>query len=180
MSNLTVITAPTLEPVSVAELKKVLRVDYGDDDARLRALIKAGRVWAEHYTNLHIMPQTVERTYEGWPGYEFKLDVWPIQSVDTVAYYDTASPSVEQTLTENTDYYADVTTVGGKLRTIGGWPSVAIRPNSIRVRMTVGYASADDVDEVIKEGIKAYCLYLYDMMPIETAEDLLWPAKNWI
>lgn len=180
MSTLTVITAPTLEPVTVEELKKALRIDFGDDDARLRALIKSARQWAEHYTNLHIMSQVVERTYEGWPGYEFPLDVWPIQSIDTVAYYDTASPSVEQTLTVNTDYYADSTTVGGKLRTIGGWPSVAVRPNAIRVRMTAGYSSADNVDPVIKEGIKAYCLHLYDMLPIATAENILWPAKHWI
>lgn len=179
MVALTVITAPTDEPITIQEAKDALRIDSNDEDVRIWNLIRTARQFAEDYCNLRIMTQVVELSMDLWPAYEFELDVWPIQSVDTVKYEDTASPTATQTLVANTDYYTDITTTEGRIRTITGWPSVAVKPNAIKIRMTAGYSDQDSVPDQIKEGIKAYCAYIYDSDPLmkEIAERLLWSQR---
>ena len=178
--TLTVITAPIAEPVDLADVKDALRIDHDDDDVRITGLIRSAREFAQAYTGLTLMDTTVELSMDRWPGTEFKLGVWPLQSIDSVKYDDTASPVAEQTLVVNTDYYADTTLVDGRVRTISGWPSVAVKPNPIRIRMTAGYADVDDVPEQIKDAIKAYCIFLYDCDSSmeKVARQLLWPQRK--
>lgn len=184
MGTLTVITEPAVEPVTRTEAKLALRVDHDDDDSRIDALIEAARHFAESYTGLYIMPQTVELALDAWPASTFDLGVWPLESIDSVKYDDTSSPVTEQTLTANTDYIADTTTRGGRLTTVGGWPTVAARPNPIRIRMTAGYPLAGspltgDAPESIKEGVLAYVMFLYDNdVKMKTAaEAILWQHR---
>lgn len=179
MGTLTVITAPTEEPITIAEAKEFLGILHDDDDVRIHNLIKSAREFAESYLNIKIMSQVVERSYDSWPAIVIPLKVWPLQSIDSVKYDDTASPVTEQTLTVNTDYYADVTTIGGRVGTLTGWPSVASKFNPIRIRMTAGYTDTDSVPERIKDGIKAYIGYLYDSEPDfkEVAQNILYQER---
>lgn len=179
MAAFTVITEPTDEPVSLQEAKDALRIEDNDEDVRVWNIIRAARMFAEDYCNLRLMSQTVELSLDAWPANEFSLGTWPIITVDSVKYEDTASPTVEQTLVENTDYYADTTIIQGRIRTITGWPSVAVKPNAIKIRMTAGYADQESVPDQIKEGIKAYCAYIYDSDEClkDIAERLLWAAR---
>ncbi len=184
MGTLTIITEPTVEPVTLAEAKTALRVDHSDDDTRITALIEAARRFAEAYTGMYIMPQTIEASMDSWPATEIELCVWPLESVDSVKYDDTASPVTEQTLTVDTDYYADTTTIGGRVRTLTGWPSVAVKPNAIRIRMTAGYPLAGsplsgNAPEIIKEGVLAYVMFLYDndISMKNAAEAILWSSR---
>lgn len=179
MHTLTVITEPADEPITLDEAKESLRIEIDDEDTRIWNIIRAARMFAEDYLSLKIMSQVVELSFDQWPATEFKLGVWPIISVDTVKYEDTASPVAIQTLVADTDYYADITTIEGRLRTLNGWPSVAVKPNAIKVRMTAGYADQDSVPDQIKEGIKAYCAYIYDSDECmkDIAERLLWSAR---
>jgi len=179
MGSLTTITEPADEPITLDEAKQALRIEDDDEDTRVWGIIRSARMFAEDFLSLRLMSQTVELSFDRWPATEFSLGVWPIISVDTVKYEDTASPVATQTLVADTDYYADITTTEGRLRTITGWPSVAVKPNAIKIRMTAGYADQDSVPDQIKEGIKAYCAYIYDsdecMKGI--AERLLWSAR---
>ncbi len=179
MHTLTVITEPADEPITLDEAKIALRVEDDDEDERIWGIIRAARMFAEDYLSLKIMSQIVELSFDQWPATQFSLDVWPIISVDTVKYEDTASPVATQTLVENTDYYADITKIEGRLRTITGWPSVAVKPNAVKIRMTAGYADQDSVPNQLKEGIKAYCAYIYDSDECmkDIAERLLWSAR---
>jgi uncharacterized phiE125 gp8 family phage protein len=182
MGTLTVITGPVAGPVTLTEAKAALRVDHSDDDARLTAMILAATAMLETYTGLHIMSQVVERSYDKWGSESIiDTDVWPLQSIDSVKYDDTASPSVETTLVSEVDYYADVTTIGGRVINTGyGWPSTQDSPNSIRIRMTAGYATAGDVPDIIKEAIFAYMVYMYDNVDgmKAVAEVMLWHSKR--
>lgn len=179
MGSFTTITEPADEPITLDEAKEALRIDIDDEDTRIWNIIRAARMFAEDYLSLKLMSQVVELSGDQWPSTEFSLGVWPIISVDTVKYEDTASPVAIQTLVADTDYYVDITTIEGRLRTITGWPSVAVKPNAIKIRMTVGYADQDSVPDQIKEGIKAYCAYIYDSDECmkEIAERLLWSAR---
>lgn len=177
MGTLTTITAPTSEPVTLDELKEALRVDHNDDDALIVGYGRAARMWAEQYLNLRISSQVVELSFDSWPSSVINLGVWPLISIDSIKYDDTASPVTEQTLAPNTNYYADTTTRGGRVVTITGWPSVAAKPNPIRIRMTAGYS---EIPDIIKEGVKIYAASLYEGCPdlVKSAEAVLWTVKN--
>jgi len=162
MGALKVITEPTIEPVTIEEAKLAIGIDDDEDDVRIEGLIQAARIFAEDFCDLRIMSQVVERSYDHWPAAVIHLDVWPLQSIDSVKYDDTASPVAEQTLTVDEDYYADTTTEGGRVVSVSGWPSHAAQPNPIRIRMTAGYASQKLVPESLKSGIKAYVVYLFE------------------
>lgn len=163
MGTLTVITEPTIEPVTLEEAK--IAIGLGDDDSqdgRVDGHIRTARMFAEDFCDLRIMTQTVERSYDGWPSFIIDLNVWPLASIDSVKYDDTASPVAEQTLVVNTDYYADTTFEGGRVGTINGWPSVASKFNPVRIRMTAGYTTQALVPEGLKDGIKAYVVFLFE------------------
>ena len=179
MGTSTVITQPTAEPVTIAEAKSKLSILHDDEDDRISNMIQAAREFAEDYCGIYIMTTVVELAFDAWPGSEILLNTWPLQSIDSVKYDDTSSPSAEITLAVNTDYYADTTTEGGRIKSVSGWPSVATKPNPIRIQMTAGYSSAANVPFRIKEGIMTAIVSLYDMdMDLEkSAKSILWPNR---
>lgn len=178
MATLTVITAPTTEPVTLTEVKSALGVTYSDDDVELTDLIQSAREYIELYTGRRLMTQVLELSFDRWPSVEFPIGEWPLQSIDSVKYDDASSPVTEQTLTVNTDYYADTTTEKGRVRAITSWPSVANQPNAIRVRFTAGYDSADAVPAAIKRGIILWVGGLYQCPDyIESAKMVLRPYR---
>jgi uncharacterized phiE125 gp8 family phage protein len=159
---LTVTTAPTEEPITLSEAKQALAIEHDEDDIRIDGYIETARQFAEQYCDIKIPSQVVQRSFDNWPSTEIDLDVWPLQSIDSVKYDDTASPVAEQTLTADTDYYRDTITEGGRVRTITGWPSHAVKPNAIRISMTAGYASRSAIPQTLKDALKAYVVYLYE------------------
>lgn len=60
MSSLQTITPPTVEPVSLAEMKLYLRVDNAAEDAEITEMITDAREWVEERTNRRLVEQTVK------------------------------------------------------------------------------------------------------------------------
>lgn len=178
MATLTVITAPTTEPVTLTEVKAALGITHSDDDVELANLIQAAREYVELYTGRRLMTQVLELSFDRWPSQSFELGEWPLQSIDSVKYDDTASPVTEQTLIVNTDYYADTTTECGRVKAVTGWPSVAVQPNAVRIRFTAGYDDANSVPQAIKSGVKLWVGGLYQCPDyIELAKMTLQPFR---
>ena len=50
MAGLTVVTAPSATPITLAEAKTFLRIDTSDDDTLINTLIGAARDYFEEYT----------------------------------------------------------------------------------------------------------------------------------
>ena len=54
-----VIVQPSTEPITVAQAKAWLRVDYDTDDSLIEVLITSARTKAEHHTNRAFIEQTI-------------------------------------------------------------------------------------------------------------------------
>ena len=71
------ITPPALEPISLQEAKAHLRVDFGDDDDYISALITAARDFAEGFTRRAFLTQSWLLALDHFPGaHDYTQGFW--------------------------------------------------------------------------------------------------------
>ena len=142
---MTRVTAPTIEPVTLQEVKDHLRVDGTDDDALISALITAAREHVDGrdgWLGRALCTQTWDCHYDVFPddGLLY-LPVAPVQSVTSVKYID--PDGVQQTFSSAN--YALGADLDWSPRVILGWdkswPSIRAVPEAVTVRVVAGYAS---------------------------------------
>ncbi len=149
-SKLKVITPPTSEPLTLAEVWADRSIDatgsppsYFEDDI-LEQLISAAREAAEAFTNCALAPTVFEMGLDGFPAGGIQLPKGPLVSVDSIKYTDTNGD--EQTLSAASyvvDDYADPAVVYPEVDL--PWPT-DVKPsvNVVRVRFTAGYGTGDE------------------------------------
>ena len=142
---MTRVTAPTIEPVTLQEVKDHLRVDGTDDDALISALITAAREHVDGrdgWLGRALCTQTWDCHYDVFPddGLLY-LPVAPVQSVTSVKYVD--PDGAQQTFSSAN--YALGADLDWSPRVILGWdkswPSIRAVPEAVTVRVVAGYAS---------------------------------------
>jgi len=149
-----VITAPTAEPVTLAEAKSNLGIlsDDSTQDALITRRIGQARAWAEHYTRRVLMSQVLEFRLHHFPV-SIELPSSPLISVDSVKYIDV--DGAEQTVSASeydVDTYSDRPTVRPVYG--GSWPGTRGEPHAVRVQFTAGYGTkSTDVPDLIREAI---------------------------
>jgi len=150
-SSLRVSVPPTVEPVSVAELKEHARIDHGHEDARLASLITTARLMVEKDTRRKLCTQTVVLSLDYLPSY-LVPDILPIQSISGITYYD--GNNALQTLVAST-YEADLYAEPVIIRPAFGqtWPTTYDRFGAVLVTMVAGYGAASAVPEDAKQSI---------------------------
>lgn len=154
--------APASEPVTTAEIKAHLRIDTSDEDTLLDAYVAAARLFCENYTARSF----VDRTYVAKiPDFAdtIVLPYRPIVSISSIKYWDTASPSVQQTLAAST--YSLVNNC--LVRTYGEtWPSVYPRLDAVEITYIAGDGTSNSpaasVNEAVKAAIKLIVGDLYE------------------
>lgn len=167
------ITAPGIEPVSLAEAKLHCRVDTTDEDASFTRWIQGAREQAEHLLERSLLPQTWEWTQDRFgyfnlvgmeqylpnPGARIPFEATrivlprpPVTAITWVKYLD--STGVQQTL-DPSYYVADLDNEPSGITLAPGksWPVTYTVPNAVRVRYTAGYADAASVPANIKNFI---------------------------
>lgn len=153
--QLVTITAPDTAVVTVAEAKDQMSLlDDTSQDTRIEALIAAATRRVENECGMRLYTQTVELRLDGFPGKSDTIDlmVAPVQSVDSVKYDDT--DDTEQTWASS-NYWEDLLGTPARLTAKTSFPTAKSgKPASVRIRMTVGHATADAVDEHFKLAIK--------------------------
>ena len=161
---LKLVTAPAAEPVTLAEIKEHLRVDSDLEDALISALITAARQWAETYQGRAYITQTWNFLMDEFPQSPFSIPMPPLQSVESIKYYDTAV--TEYTL-PSSSYQVDADSTFGRVALAYGktWPqTVTLRPmNAVIVQFKAGYGDAvGDVPERVRQAIKVLVADWYE------------------
>lgn len=139
-----VITAPTYEPISVADVAEYLRVDdLAADQDLLESLITAAREYLEQHLNRPLATQTLEEALTGWKD-PIVLDS-SLQSVTSIKYIDVNG--AEQTLASNqylVDTYAEPAQITPAYNVT--YPELYDVPNNVKVRYVAGYTSGGSPD----------------------------------
>lgn len=149
--NISVVTAPDAEPVSLTEAKSHLRVEHDTDDDLINALIIAAREWVENYLNRAIITQTRKLTIDRFPLCPLRLSGRPIQEISSIKYID--SDGAEGTV-DSGEYY--LTDSGEVALDYGGqWPSVTLRgPESINITYVCGYGdNSSSVPQCVRQAV---------------------------
>lgn len=160
---LTLITPPTVEPISLAEARTQCRVDAGDtaEDTLLALYIQAARETAEHMLGRVLITQTWEQTLDAFPAGEIRLGKGQALSIVSVKYVDPVS--VLQTLAPAA-YALDAATPPGWLLPNSGysWPTTRDEVNAVRVQFTAGYgAAASSVPASVRQWMLVTVAALY-------------------
>lgn len=190
LGALVVITPPSIEPVSLADAKTHLRVNFTDDDNYISGLITTARVRAEAFLSRTLITTTYDLYFDKFPsGSSIALRQPPIQSVTSVKYTD--RNGVVRQLTENVDYVVDERNDPGwvLLAENASWPETKETVNAVVIRYVAGYgAAASSVDQRVVLAIKHLVTLWYESrLPIitgttlarmpHTAEALLRPLR---
>lgn len=173
--GLNIVTAPTLEPITLAEAKAHCRVDTSDDDALLGVLIQAARAKAEGMMHAAIMQRTVDQTLDAFPEAEIEIALPPAcngkgwnpgaavaapLAVTSIGYVDTAGAA--QTLL-NTTYTLDTSSwpywVLPAVDT--EWPATRAQANAVTLRYTTGYDAVAKVPGDIRAWLLLTVAFLY-------------------
>jgi uncharacterized phiE125 gp8 family phage protein len=157
MFGITVVTAPTAEPLSVDDVKRHLRLDIGEEDGLVRSLITVAREYAELWTGQALMTQTLRLTRDCFPGAAegcvIRLPRSPVQSLTDIQYTDADG----DTATVATSLYVtDFASQPGRIALAYGetWPTdVAEQIGVVKVNYVAGYASAALVPQRIKQAM---------------------------
>lgn len=167
--NLTVITPPEEEPVSVETAKAHLRVDSNNDNALIASYIKVARELGEALARRAFVTQTLRLVINTWPhNLMLKLPRPPLQSVVSVTYLD---PNADEH--EWTDWVSDVRSEPGVL-IFKSLPSAELlQSGAIAVEFIAGYDA--DVPSAFVQGILQSVAHFYEF---REAVDIPTSAKH--
>jgi uncharacterized phiE125 gp8 family phage protein len=159
MSSL-LLTAPAVEPLSLAEAKDYLRVEHNDDDDVIAALIAASRIHVEAQTRCALITQTWRITLDAWPA-EGRLIVRPapLQALSAARVYD------EGGVAHEIDSESIVIANGSSVLAFAPWSlaSPGRLAAGIELDVVVGYGdAATDVPGPIRHAIRFLVAHWYD------------------
>lgn len=135
-----VVTAATTSAVTLAEAKAHLRVLHEDDDDLITAQLAAACDTIERATRVALQPQTLRCSLKDWPQADRRLWVPrpPMVSVTHVKYMD--ADNVERTVSSG-NYFTLLNTGSVVFLADFSWPSLADRPDAVRVTYVAGVAT---------------------------------------
>ncbi|GEC15160.1 head-tail connector protein [Nitrobacter winogradskyi] len=169
--------APTITPVSLAEVKAHLRVDHTDDDAMIGALLTAATERFDGWTGILgrcLVEQTWRQDFECFSDC-LRLPLAPVLSIESITYFD--GDNAQQTLAASVyNLFTDARGPYVGLKPDQPWPGIYSRRDAISVTFKAGYATTpaqgetpaqSTVPEPIKLAIILQVKLNYD--PLESA-----------
>jgi uncharacterized phiE125 gp8 family phage protein len=157
--SLRLVTAPTVEPVTLSEAKQHLRVTDDADNAYITNLIVAARQAVESGESWSLERSLINSTWRlTLDGFAARVSVIelprpPVASITSITYDDAAN--VEQTLASNR-YRLLSDAEPARVMPIYNdeWPEAINYPGSVRITYVAGYgATAATVPQAIKQAV---------------------------
>jgi uncharacterized phiE125 gp8 family phage protein len=157
------VTGPTVEPLTAAELKDQSRISHGEEDVLLERLIAAARSHVEKITRRALITQTWQLTLDRFPCHAvIYVPRPPLIAVSSITYLD--EDGTEQTV-DSDDYRVDDQSQPGRIEPAYGesWPTTRDTINAVEVTHTAGYgATAADVPEDLRHAIALLAGHYYE------------------
>lgn len=168
-----IVTAPTAEPLTLADVRAHLRIDSDDtsQDTTISLLMLAARRYAETYTGRSLMPQIWCAVADGFPGCPIpaapfgaylpgsviarhasdlviKLMRGPVTAVTSITYVDTTGTT--QTLDPAT-YIFDSSDLVQRIAPAFGqsWPAARAQLAAVKITFQAGYSNAAAIPATI-------------------------------
>lgn len=167
------VTAPTVEPVTLDQLRSHLRIDVTDEDEELEEIISDSREALENQYEVAFNTQTWDVFLDAFPSGWYNtpwvvsraaivLGRRPVQSVTSVKYIDSTGATV--TLTPTIDYVVDGP--GGRIVPAFGklWPATSLQPVAgVQLRVVLGYGNlATDIPRNARRAVRLMCGHFYE------------------
>ena len=148
--------APTSEPASLAEAKNQLGLPAGesDHDNYLSRLITLGREQVESDTGMIGFTRSWVLSLDTWPADFIQLDKWPLISVTSIAYLDTAGSSQAWSAG---NYDVDISRERSVVFPSFGitWPAIRATQNAITVTYVAGHATVGAIPQRFRQAVLA-------------------------
>lgn len=166
--SLDLIIPPTVEPVTLAELKEHLRVLHTDEDALIASYGFAARRAVEARGGLALMMQQWRLRLDRAPTGMIALPRGPAFSVDAVAIESRAGALTPV----DPDLYDFDPGPVGRLVARGYWPHSDRRIAGVRIDFTAGWATPADAPEELRLAVKLLAAHFYENRENASAERL--------
>lgn len=204
--GLKLVTAPTEEPITLADAKLHLRVTHTEEDGRIASMIEAARRRCEAETRRALVTQTWDLTLPFWPGVgnsvvtsgpewpwmgrggRIILPKPPLQSITSITYLTPAGSTLA--VTEGTDFKVRTGSPGVvSLKSGKSWPSVSTEDDPIMIRFVAGYGLGAAVPDSLVQGMLLLIGSMYEhredlvvgqtpaMLP--DVVEALWATEAW-
>lgn len=163
--RLSLVTAPTVEPITTRDIKDHLRIDTDVDleAEELKTYVSAARAWCELFQNRAYITQTWDWALDRWPRSPFEIPLPRLQSISSITYYDTDETSADfgsaNTIVDTISEPGRVSLAWNKT-----YPSTTLRPiNGVIIRFVAGYGDAEsNVPNNIKQAIRLLVGHMYE------------------
>lgn len=144
-----VTTAPASEPLTTAEVKNYLKVDFATDDTLIDLLIQSAREWVERHCNIGLLPQTITELCDDFPN---TLSRSPVRSVSSISYKDSAGNTQ---VWASGNYIVDTYDEPARIRKAYSvtYPTLYDEINNVTVVYTVGWDDATSLPAPIKRAM---------------------------
>ncbi len=168
------VVEPTVEPVTLEELKSSVHITHSEQDSTLEGYLKAGRVQAEDYQRRSFITQGWEIVLDSFPSGEVFLLRGPVQSVESVIVTDADGVETSMDLTDFI-ILKNGSPARMLLRSAKSWPDVTLQEiGGVRINYTTGYGDAPKVPQDVKHAIILFASFADDNRAVE--DDHIPPA----
>jgi uncharacterized phiE125 gp8 family phage protein len=154
------LTAPAVEPLTLAEAKAFLRVETSDDDDVITALIAGARIHVEAQTRRALMTQSWRIALDAWPqAGRLTIVPAPLQTLTAARVYDFEG------LAHDVDTQAFVIDQGASVLAFAPWavPQPGRIAAGIECDVTLGYGdAAAAVPEALRQAIRLLVAHWYE------------------
>lgn len=152
--------APTIDVVSLVDVKAHLRVSHSEEDALIAGYVAAAVVHLDGWHGVLgycLGAQTWRADMDGFPAGEIDIPLGPLLGVVSVEYREEIG-AIYATLNA-AEYEVDLSR--GRILPVNSWPGAG-EANSVRVTFRAGHETSDSISPAIKAAVMLLVGHWYE------------------